>query len=222
MSDDALISDGGGQAADGAAATQEALTSADASSLVGSAATGDATAGELQEGPVKSLLDGADGDKGGEEPKAPEQYEDFVLPEGFEASGPLLDEFVPLAQAAGMTQEVAQQFVDMGAKLVQQAQAGAAAAWEKQVSDWTAAVKSDEQIGGVALKENTGLVVRALRQFGDQETRAYLEQSRLINHPGIFKMLAGVGKMLAEDKLFDGGGEARAKSTAEILFPNMN
>lgn len=177
--------------------------------------------------PVKSLLadeseDEAKTDDQAKPTEAPEQYEEFTLPEGFQKDGPLLEAFTPLAKEAKLPQEMAQKFVDLGAKLVADTNAAQMKAWEGVVAEWTATLKADPEVGGAALKENTGYAVRALKQFADPETRKYLDSSRLANHPGIFKMLVRMGKTVSEDTLFEGGSSAqREQSAAKILYPNM-
>lgn len=177
--------------------------------------------------PVKSLLadeseDEAKTDDAAKPAEVPEQYEEFTLPEGFQKDGPLLEAFTPLAKEAKLPQEMAQKFVDLGAKLVADTNAAQMKAWEGVVAEWTASLKADPEVGGAALKENTGYAVRALKQFADPETRKYLDSSRLANHPGIFKMLVRMGKTVSEDKLFEGGSSAqREQSAAKILYPNM-
>lgn len=176
--------------------------------------------------PVKSLLadDGeGEGNEGGEKTpqEAPESYEDFKLPEGFQKDGPLLEEFIPLAKEARLPQEHAQKFVDLGAKLVQKAHDDQAKAWEAVVTEWTGKIKSDSEIGGAKLGESKGYAVRALKQYADPETRKYLDDSRLANHPGLFKMLVRVGKTLGEDKLFEGGAAKQETNPAKILYPDL-
>lgn len=176
--------------------------------------------------PVKSLLadESEDGEKTNEADKpaeAPEQYEEFKLPEGFQKDGPLIEAFTPLAKEANLSQEAAQKFVDLGAKLVADTRAAQQKAWEGVVSKWTADLKADKEVGGAALKESTGYAVKALKQYADPETRKYLDDSRLANHPGLFKMLVRVGKTISEDKLFEGGAAQTELSAAKILYPNM-
>jgi len=173
--------------------------------------------------PVKSLLaEGEDEAKNedADKPKeAPEQYEEFTLPEGFQKDGPLLEAFTPLAKEANLPQEMAQKFVDLGAKLVADTQAAQMKAWEGVVSEWTASLKADKEVGGAALKENTGYAVKALKQYADPETRKYLDDSRLANHPGLFKLLVRVGKTVSEDKLFEGGSARSESNPAKTLYP---
>lgn len=177
------------------------------------------------EEPVKSLLadeseDGAKTDEKAEPKEAPEQYEEFTLPEGFQKDGPLLEAFTPLAKEANLPQDMAQKFVDMGAKLVADTQAAQMKAWEGVVNEWTGKIKADTEFGGAKLKESTGYAVKALKQFADPETRKYLDDSRLANHPGLFKMLVRMGKTVSEDKLFEGGSARVTSDPAKNLYPN--
>ena len=184
--------------------------------------------GEKQEDqttPAKSLLEEAEEDGGeeGEQDKkqeVPESYEDFKLPEGVVKDGPMLEAFVPLAKEAGLSQEMAQKFVDMGSKLVLDSQQAAQKAWSDVTTKWAAEIKADPEFGGAKFKENAGLAIKALNKYGDPETRKYLDGSRIANNPGLFKFMVRVGRTLDEDKLFEGGAAKSEVSTAKTIYPD--
>lgn len=168
----------------------------------------------------KSILEEEDEAEGeGKPQETPEQYDEFKLPEGFQQDGPMLEAFVPLAKEAGLPQELAQKFVDLGTKLVEKATADSLAAWQETTGKWATEIKADPEFGGAKLKESRASVVRAIQAFGDPETQKYLTESKIINHPGLYRMLARAGKTVSEDKVFDGGPAQTEQSAAKTLYP---
>lgn len=176
---------------------------------------------QAADAPVKSILDENE-DKPADEPKAPAEYGDFTMPEGVTADEGALSTFKPLAAEFGLSQEQAQKLVDLYANGVKQAADAQAAGWESTVKGWTQEIQADPEFGGMKFKESTGLAVKALNAYGDPELRAYLQKTKLSNHPGIWKMLARVGKDISEDKALDGGPAKAETSAAKTLYPGMN
>lgn len=181
---------------------------------------------EDQTTPAKSLLEEAE-EEGGEakdqdqKQDAPESYEDFKLPEGVVKDGPMLEAFIPLAKEAGLSQEMAQKFVDMGSKLVLQGQQAAQKSWSELTDKWAGEIKADPEFGGAQFKANGALAIKAINKFGDPETRAYLDSTRFANNPGLFKLLVRVGRTISEDTAFEGSGARAEQSAAERFYPTM-
>lgn len=178
---------------------------------------------ETKAEPAKSILDEGENEEGADkaQPKAPEAYEDFKMPEGVQVDTEALTEFAPLAKELNLSQEQAQKLVDLYAKAVVKGGDQQVQAWNAVVDKWTAELKADAEFGGGNLKANTGMAVKALKQFGTPELRQYLDQTRIVNNPELFKFLARVGKAISEDKALDGGPAKAEVSAAHKLYPNM-
>lgn len=176
-----------------------------------------------EEKPAKSILDedGESEDKPAEQPKAPEEYQ-FEFPEGVQVDEGALAEFKPLAKELGLNQEQAQKLVSMYANGVLKSSDAHLKAWDTQVNQWTASLKADPEFGGANLKANAGLAVKALQKFGSPELRGYLDQTKLVNNPELFKLLVRVGRAAGEDQFLDGGSTGGApKDPAKTLYPTM-
>ena len=151
------------------------------------------------------------------EPQVPEAYE-FKMPEGVELDKAAADEFSAIAKEHKLTQEQAQKFADIGAKMAQRQQE----AHTKLVESWVEQVKTDKDIGGDKLDENLAVARKALETFGTPELRDVLNSTGLGNHPAVIKAFYKAGKAISEDRVVSGQPAGGQRDAAKTLFPNMN
>lgn len=165
-----------------------------------------------------------DGKTDGDKPAgAPEQYEDFKAPDGVTLDATVTGEFKTLAKELNLPQDQAQKVVDLGAKLMQQAQAQHATALTEAAAKWATDSTADKEFGGDKLQENLATAKKALDTFGSPELKTLLNESGLGNHPEIIRLLFKTGTAISEDRLVAGkSGTTPATTTAQRMFPNMN
>jgi len=156
---------------------------------------------------------------------APEAYEPFKAPEGWEIDQALLADFSPTLKELNLTQEQAQKVIDFAPKLVEQT----AVATTTKVLDelgmadrqtWVDAVKSDKEFGGDKLPENLAVAKKAMDAFASPELRALLIKSGMGNHPEMVRAFYRAGKAISADNYVAGG-----KTRTSIPFydkSNMN
>lgn len=165
------------------------------------------------------------GEEAGEEEKksegAPEKYE-FAAPEGMELDEEALGAFEPVAREMNLTQEQAQQFVNLYGEQIARVQEAQLAQWNKTVDGWLDEAKKDEEIGGKAFSETLDTARKALSEFGTPELLKALDDSGMGNHPEVIRFAAKVGKAVSDDRIHSGGGrKSGQKSAAELLYPTM-
>lgn len=161
--------------------------------------------------------DGAKTEDAKPTPKAPEQYADFTVPEGYTLQGELGDEFKAIAKELDLTQEQAQKLINLDVKRGQAIQQET----HKASAEWLAQTQADKEIGGTALTENVALAKKALDTFGTPELKTLLQQSGLGNHPEIIRAFYRAGKAISEDSFVPGGTSSQAPGDpAKTLFPN--
>lgn len=153
---------------------------------------------------------------------APDEYEDFAMPEGVEMAPEVTTDLKSLAKDLNLSQEQAQKVADLGAKLSTKWTEALEAKIEAQATAWKDAAKADKEIGGDKLNENLGLAKTALGKFGTPELQALLKASRLANNPEVIRLLSKVGRAISDDSRAVSGGAAPApKSAADILYPSQ-
>lgn len=163
----------------------------------------------------------SDADKSKDE-GAPETYEDFSLPEGFEANNEILGDFTKFAKEHDMSQADAQKLIDMQTKVQAQIPKMLEAEWDKTQDKWQEATKNDKEYGGKELDTSLSLAKKALDKYASDEFREALEVTGMGNHPELIRMLVNVGKGISEDDvLTKGTAPGGDKSAADILFPDM-
>lgn len=153
---------------------------------------------------------------------APEQYEDFKLPENFQADAAVLDGFKVIAKDLGLTQEAAQKLVDFQtAQAVKNAQ-GYGTALQTHVDtvakEWATTAQADPEIGGAKFAENVAVAKQALDTFGTPELKTLLKESRIGNHPEVIRLLFKAGKAISQDGYVPGRAASAAKDTASTLY----
>jgi len=139
------------------------------------------------------------------ESPAPEEYEDFTLPDGFEIDQEALAQFTPLAKELDLSQKAAQKLIDFR---VEEKKAEAQQAWDnwnKTQDEWRGETRNDPEVGGQNFKENKAYAKTALDAYGNEKFSQLLDTTGLGNNVNAFKFLAAIGKDIAEDKLKTGG-----------------
>lgn len=153
---------------------------------------------------------------------APEKYE-FKVPDGAQMDTELLGKFEPLAKDLNLSQEKAQQLVDLYADAIASNTKALAEKWAKQGSEWLQEVKADVELGGQHFTETVRNIETAMKRFGSESLTKAIKDMGLDNHPELVRFFSKVGREMSEDK-FVGGKSANAetsqKSIAERLYPS--
>lgn len=208
MSDESLLSGAGSPEA----GTQPATEPAQAAPAV-----------EPQGGEPQGQAPAGEQPKTEEKPQgAPEAYE-FAMPEGYELNKEVSGEFEAYARELNLPQDKAQAVVDMGVKLMQNAQAKQVEAFQQTQKEWREAVVNDKELGGAALAENLSYAAKVLDTFAP-DLRTVLDETGLGNHPAFVKAFVKIGKAISEDRLVGGAQQSpgAVSDPAATLFPSMN
>tara|TARA_R110000744_G_scaffold23133_1_gene58788 strand:- start:3132 stop:3773 length:642 start_codon:yes stop_codon:yes gene_type:complete len=154
---------------------------------------------------------------------APENYEAFTLPDGFDLDDEMSTQFSEVAKELNLSQDQAQKLVDLQTAAATTAGIKSTEAWSDLKSTWQTEAKSDKEFGGKAFDENIGTAKLALEKYGSDELNSAIELTGMGNHPEFIRLLYKVGLTLKEDKLMvEGGGPVSPIERGKILFPDMN
>ncbi|MFM9878719.1 MAG: hypothetical protein ACKVOG_12855 [Rhodoglobus sp.] len=159
----------------------------------------------------------------GEKPEAGE-YEAFTLPDGYAIADQDLKVFTDIAKEAGLPQEKAQRLVDLAVGVVESTRqqiAQETQAEAQQVRDeWRTALLKDPELGGAKLKatqENLNMFQRS--KFASPELVSLLQESGLIMHPSIARLLSQIGASLKETPVGFGGDQPKQqRSPAHEIY----
>jgi hypothetical protein len=177
----------------------------------------------------------AEGEKPAEKPAdapadTPVEYTDFKFPEGLTPDAEALTSFKEAAASAKLSQEQAQAFVDHHIKALQKVATQPYELWRDTQKQWQAEIKADPEFGGAKLeKETIPSIARAIKAFSpNAEAEKALRQAFHFtgagNNPEIIRMMARVGKSLAEGTHVGGtptSGDG-GKSAAQKLYPTQS
>tara|TARA_R100001377_G_C3192779_1_gene111299 strand:- start:1640 stop:2296 length:657 start_codon:yes stop_codon:yes gene_type:complete len=154
---------------------------------------------------------------------APESYEAFDLPEGFELSEEFSSRFTEAAKDMNLSQDQAQFLINMQTDLQTSNVEALAENWTSLKNEWQAETKKDKEIGGKEFSANLGVAKQALEKFGTPELSEAVELTGMGNHPEFIRLLYRVGKTLKEDKVMvEGANTSAPVDRAKVLFPDMN
>lgn len=181
----------------------------------------------------KSKDDGKKDDKSAK--GAPEKYEDFKAPEGFEIDKATMEKATPMFKEMGLSQEQAQKLVDFYAGISKDAAEAPYKAWEELNKSWQDAVKNDPEIGGAKLDSDVKpTIAKALANLPEAqraEFKAAMDLTGAGNHPAFVKAFYGLAKLVVEGGHVKGGGPSEhgqndkghaAKPTAaEAMWPTL-
>jgi len=121
----------------------------------------------------------------------------FQMPEGMEIDAEIGAQFKEFAASKKLTNEEAQQLLDLSTK----AQEKQAEAFRATQAEWVNQAKADKDFGGAKFDENLAVANKALDAFGTPELKTLLRTSGFGNHPEVIRAFVNVGKAVGEDKL---------------------
>ena len=153
-----------------------------------------------------------------EEPGAPEKYEDFQVPEGVALDEGIMNDFVARAKELNLSQEKAQEMVDLGVKVLDNAMEAQREQYAQLRQQWVEELKTDQEFGGSNFDKTVEQAQQALRKFGDESLTELLEETGYGDNPALIKFLARITKATSEDNSASGDPPAVKKSREEILY----
>lgn len=183
--------------------------------VLGSGVEADATVDVVN---GESLLDGAE-EKVDDTPVAPESYEDFTIPEGFETDDESVEQFSSMAKELGLSQEQAQKLLNKQAEVSAENIAQAETARVQREQGWVDELKADANFGGKNLAETVERANRTLRNLGSPELISLIKETGYGNNPEVVKFMANIDKRLGEDSMVEGKGTTINKlSPTAIMY----
>lgn len=147
----------------------------------------------------------------------------FKGPEGFELNPEYTKGLESYARENGLSPEQAQAALNRETSMLQRIQESQRQAHEKLTTEtWVNEIENDPKIGGIAFKENMEHAFRAMKKFGTPELLKELEDTGYGNHPGLVRMMVGIGKAMSNDGFIQGKASSVNHEPVEHrLYPSM-
>lgn len=123
------------------------------------------------------------------------------LPDGVQADDVLLGKFIPLAKELGLKSEGAQKLADLFIEAQKGWTERANAEGDKLRKGWVDELKSDKDFGGANFDANAQSARKAVMKYATKEERAWLDETGLGDAPQLVRMMARIGKAIAEDSI---------------------
>lgn len=167
--------------------------------------------------------DTKDTDSKADEPEgAPEKYLDFTVPETMELNQELLEQALPVFKGLNLTQEQAQELIDLQAGFAEKESQALTDAWENTMTEWVDQSKSDSEFGGKVFTETLVNAKEAISAFGNDGFKSMLETTGVGNHPEMIRFLNKIGKITKEHDILPGGSKGGEQpNQAALMYPSM-
>ena len=170
------------------------------------------------------------------EGKAPEKYEDYRVPEGFQLDADVKTEADKIFKGLGLSQDQAQSLVDFYVKQTSESAQAPYKAWETMQNDWRKESESHSELSGKLGpgKEVSVRIGKFLDGLGDaklaSDFRALMDLTGAGNHQAFIRVLDHAAKRLTEGGHVAGKGPSTAgqsrpgeaqPSAAAAMWPNL-
>lgn len=172
-----------------------------------------------------------------EEPKkaegAPEKYEPWKLPEGYELDEAHAKTFSDKARELGLSQDQAQGLMDLYAKVSQEASDSALNLWKDTQKNWVETIKSDPEIGGKIDQIKTDFDRLLTDAFGENqkakaEFKEAMDYTGAGNNPAFVRFAKALIDKFGTGKPVQAGGPTKVESptgsrpsAAEAMYPHL-
>jgi hypothetical protein len=163
---------------------------------------------------------------------APEKYEAFKVPEGYELDAKVDEEARGLFKGLGLSQDQAQSLVDLYAKHSAESADAPYKAWRDQQEAWRTEIKADPEIGG-KLDEVRTTVAKAIDGLGDPKLASDFREAMTYtgagNNPAFIRAFYKLAQKVTEGgpvtgnnpSKFGQGEQGGRRSIASALYPNL-
>ena len=170
-------------------------------------------------------------DEGKDKPEGSVEYTDFKVPEGFEMNQEMLGKFVPVAQEAGLSQEAAQQFIDIHAEAINSVVSSPdfresvyQQLHRERMDKWANAAIDDNDVGGENSKQALATALTAVESLKVPGLMELVTDPELGfgNHVKAVKFFEGLGRHIKSHGFESGGAGGGNARAADVLYGNNN
>jgi hypothetical protein len=165
---------------------------------------------------------------------APEQYEDFKVPDGFTLDKDIAGEVGALFKEGNLSQAYAQKLVDFYVAKTTESHNQPYEQYQDTRQTWRNEINADPDIGGAKLNGVMVSISKLIDSFGDAKVadafREAMDYTGAGDNPGVVKGLYALAKRLTEGGPVRGSnpsldgmrrpGEGRP-SAAQAIYPNL-
>lgn len=149
----------------------------------------------------------------------PEKY-DLKLPEGSLLDPATVEKISSFAKERGLSNEQAQAILERESASVSEYVKGQEEGLKAEAQKWVETIRSDKEIGGDAFNKSVEHAKRLVDRYATADFKKVLDDTGLGNHPELVRMLARIGKAMADDTAVLPGTSSSTgqRSAAEIMY----
>jgi Spy/CpxP family protein refolding chaperone len=163
---------------------------------------------------------------------APEAYNNWTVPEGFQLDETVSKEINGMFKGLNLTQEQGQKLVDFYTAKTAESANQPYEAWQQTQEEWIKQVKADRELGP-RLNEVKTTISRAIDGLNDpklaRDFREAMDYTGAGNNPAFIKAFFKLAQMVTEGSHVAGGGpspqgqrrQGETPSAARAMYPNL-
>ncbi|MEO1193592.1 MAG: hypothetical protein AAFY02_17675 [Pseudomonadota bacterium] len=136
----------------------------------------------------------------------------YSFPEGYEVDPTQLAGFEAWVEETGVAPDRAQALIDLYLQGQEGQRRQALEARVAELQGWEEAARQDAVTGGADFDAKLSVARSALERYGDQELRAFLDETGVGSHPALLRLFYRVGQAAADDRFIPPGNGTAALS----------
>ncbi len=147
-------------------------------------------------------------------------FSNVELMQGMTLESESTKEFSELAAKCNLSQKTADEFVKIGAKLIEKSVNNVLAQLQsEQIEQYKLATNTDPDIGGDKLNEALDIAELAYKEFATPKLKELIEQSGLKYNNEVIKTFRNIGLKMKEADIHNTGiPQGQTKTAAQILY----
>ncbi len=158
-------------------------------------------------------------------------YGDFTFPEGFTSNADQVKSFSEVALKHGLTQEQAQELLNVQSLGTQNTANAQQTAWDKIQDDWHAETKADADLGGKNFEKTAEAANKGLDAISTPKLHELLKSVGINHNIEVVRAFVRVNELVDRLKAATGDDtlefgntsvEAKDKTAAEVLYPDLS
>lgn len=132
------------------------------------------------------------------------EWDDLSVPEGLLLSEDQVQDLKKFAKDSGLSKDGAEALLARENGLIQ----GYVETQQKQLAEtqkgWLDSAKSDSEFGGADFNKNAEIAQRLIRDYGSEEFKSALNETKFGNHPELIRFCVRIGREIQSDTLVKG------------------
>lgn len=147
-----------------------------------------------------------------------DKYADIQVPDGMQLDQDAANQLHDMARTLGLSQQGVDSIISIQKGIYERMAAKSTEDFNATLKDWNKQLRADPLVGGAKFDEHIATSKKFLNAFADEETRKWLDDTKLSEHPGLVRLFFLAGEAMGEGTALGGGKTGQSGDVADILY----